>query len=91
MYLTKKLSAVFLACGVIFSANVVQAQEPNRPECIAPAQPGGGFDLTCRIAVNSFQNSDLLNNPMRTIYMTISCRSVRQIPMRLWLFQVVRY
>ena len=69
MYLTKKLSAMFLACGVIFSANVAQAQEPNRPECIAPAQPGGGFDLTCRIAVNSFQNSDLLSNPMRTIYM----------------------
>ena len=40
MYLTKKLSAMFLACGVIFSANVAQAQEPNRPECIAPAQPG---------------------------------------------------
>lgn len=69
MRLTKKLSALFLACGLVFSANVVQAQEPNRPECIAPAQPGGGFDLTCRIAVNSFQNSDILSNPMRTIYM----------------------
>ena len=69
MRLTKRLSSLFLACGVIFSANIVQAQEPERPECIAPAQPGGGFDLTCRIAVNSFQNSDLLSSPMRTIYM----------------------
>ena len=24
--------------------------EINRPECIAPANPGGGFDLTCRVA-----------------------------------------
>ena len=21
---------------------------PSRPECIAPAKPGGGFDLTCK-------------------------------------------
>ncbi|MDO5666655.1 MAG: tripartite tricarboxylate transporter substrate binding protein [Alcaligenaceae bacterium] len=58
-----------MACGLVLSANVVQAEEPNRPECIAPAQPGGGFDLTCRIAVNGFQQSDILKNPMRTIYM----------------------
>ena len=69
MRLAKKLSTLLLASGLLFAANVVQAQEPNRPECIAPAQPGGGFDLTCRIAVNSFQNSDLLKNPMRTVYM----------------------
>ena len=69
MRLAKKLSTLLLASGLLFAANAVQAQEPNRPECIAPAQPGGGFDLTCRIAVNSFQNSDLLKNPMRTVYM----------------------
>ncbi|PMC19316.1 tricarboxylic transporter [Oligella urethralis] len=69
MRLAKKLSTLLLASGLLFAANVVEAQEPNRPECIAPAQPGGGFDLTCRIAVNSFQNSDLLKNPMRTVYM----------------------
>lgn len=69
MRLTKKLSAMFLACGLALSANVVQAQEPKRPECIAPAQPGGGFDLTCRIAVNSFQKTGILKTPMRTIYM----------------------
>ncbi|HSQ70963.1 MAG TPA: tripartite tricarboxylate transporter substrate binding protein [Rubrivivax sp.] len=43
--------------------------EPNRPECIAPAQPGGGFDLTCRIAVNTFKNTDTLKATMRTVYM----------------------
>ncbi|MWB78324.1 tripartite tricarboxylate transporter substrate binding protein [Pseudooceanicola sp. 216_PA32_1] len=26
------------------------AAEVDSPECVAPAQPGGGFDLTCRVA-----------------------------------------
>jgi putative tricarboxylic transport membrane protein len=28
----------------------VGAYEIQKPECVAPAKPGGGFDLTCRIA-----------------------------------------
>ena len=33
----------------------VAAQGIERPECIAPAEPGGGFDLTCRIAQTGLQ------------------------------------
>ena len=33
-----------------FLAMPLQAGEIEKPECIAPAKPGGGFDLTCRIA-----------------------------------------
>ena len=51
------------------SLSGVQAQQPSKPECIAPAQPGGGFDLTCRVAVNGFLETKLLENAMRTIYM----------------------
>ncbi|EPA9305549.1 tripartite tricarboxylate transporter substrate binding protein, partial [Campylobacter coli] len=37
-------------CSVlIFGFSLTFAKEPNRPECIAPAQPGGGFDLTCKL------------------------------------------
>ncbi len=65
-----KLRAL-LAAGVIglgaFSS--VQAQQPAKPECIAPAQPGGGFDLTCRVALNGFLETGLLEQPMRTVYM----------------------
>lgn len=43
--------------------------QPRKPECIAPAQPGGGFDLTCRLVLNGFAKSKLLEAPMRTIYM----------------------
>lgn len=70
MTLTKKSYALLVASLLgLSSMSVSFAQEPKKPECIAPAQPGGGFDLTCRIAVNGFQRSELLKEPMRTIYM----------------------
>lgn len=43
--------------------------EPKRPECIAPAKPGGGFDLTCKLAQKAFRETKLLNAPMRVTYM----------------------
>jgi putative tricarboxylic transport membrane protein len=66
----KTLSAV--AAGLLGMATLtaVQAQEqPKKPECIAPAQPGGGFDLTCRVALNGFGATKILTEPMRTVYM----------------------
>lgn len=62
---------VLLASSILglSSLSGVQAQQPSKPECIAPAQPGGGFDLTCRVAVNGFLETKLLENAMRTIYM----------------------
>jgi putative tricarboxylic transport membrane protein len=58
------LAAVLLAATL----GVAKA-EPAKPECIAPAQPGGGFDLTCRLAVNAFRATGALKAPMRTVYM----------------------
>ena len=70
MKFAKKSYALLMAGLLGLSAmNVTMAEEPKKPECIAPAQPGGGFDLTCRVAVNGFQKTQLLSNPMRTIYM----------------------
>ena len=40
------LAATLLALAPAIPAS---AFEPRNPECIAPAAPGGGFDLTCRI------------------------------------------
>lgn len=42
---------------------------PKKPECIAPAKPGGGFDLTCRILTTSLDKSSLLDKPMRVTFM----------------------
>lgn len=71
MKLYKKTVSVLTAGLLGLSAlGAVQAQEqPKKPECIAPAQPGGGFDLTCRVALNGFAETKILTEPMRTIYM----------------------
>ena len=46
-----------------------EAGAPKRPECIAPAKPGGGFDLTCKLAQSGLKDTDLLKAPMRVTYM----------------------
>lgn len=55
--------------GVAALASSPVAAQPTKPECVAPAQPGGGFDLTCRLAVSSFAETKLLAEPMRIVYM----------------------
>lgn len=42
---------------------------PSRPECIAPAKPGGGFDITCKLAQIGLRDTGLLTDPMRVTYM----------------------
>jgi len=55
-----------LAC----TTQVAQAaKEPKRPECIAPAAPGGGFDLTCKLAQTALVQEKALTSPMRVTYM----------------------
>ncbi|GBU09420.1 hypothetical protein AwWohl_05580 [Gammaproteobacteria bacterium] len=64
-YLTYAALALLLA-----PLHQLAAQEqPRRPECIAPAKPGGGFDLTCKLAQNGLKNAGLLKAPMRVTYM----------------------
>ncbi len=58
--------ATAFALGVAATA---QGAEPSRPECIAPAQPGGGFDLTCRLAQTALKQSGALEKPLRIVYM----------------------
>lgn len=54
--------AATLALGIAHAA-------PEKPECIAPAKPGGGFDLTCKLAQSGLQDAKLLEAPMRVTYM----------------------
>ena len=53
--------------AITFAPHVVA--EPNRPECIAPAQPGGGFDITCRLTQAALRDSKALSKHMRIVYM----------------------
>ena len=59
------LASAFLLTS--FVAVPAFAQDVDRPECIAPAQPGGGFDLTCRIAQQGLEKQ--FNGPMAVTFM----------------------
>lgn len=59
------IASVLLMSGICAFA----ATAPNRPECIAPAKPGGGFDLTCKLIQVSLQETGMLEKPMRVTYM----------------------
>ncbi len=61
----KKFALLATCCAL----SLALAKEPTRPECIAPAQPGGGFDLTCKLAQTSMIDSKILKTPMRVTYM----------------------
>ena len=41
----------------------------DKPECIVGAKPGGGFDLTCKLAQQSLQDLKIMKEPMRATYM----------------------
>lgn len=60
-------SSLLVFSGALM-AGTAQAQS-DASECIAPAKPGGGYDLTCRLAANSLQETDLIDKPMMVSYM----------------------
>ncbi|ELY4439524.1 Bug family tripartite tricarboxylate transporter substrate binding protein [Cronobacter dublinensis] len=64
------LLSTLLATSLAFTFTTAHSAEaPSRPECIAPAKPGGGFDLTCKLIQVSLQETGALEKPMRVTYM----------------------
>lgn len=55
------------ACALV--ALSATANPLDKTECIAPAKPGGGFDLTCKLAQSALLDSKLIADPMRVTYM----------------------
>lgn len=69
--MNKRLSAL-VAIALILGAcdkTPKEAGAPSKPECIAPAKPGGGFDLTCKLAQSGLKETKQLDKPMRVTYM----------------------
>jgi putative tricarboxylic transport membrane protein len=58
-------AAVLLAIAA-FGAG---ANPLDKTECIAPAKPGGGFDLTCKLAQSGLAEGKFIADPMRVTYM----------------------
>lgn len=64
--LTRAATAALL---VLAAAGGTAIAEPAKPECLAGAKPGGGFDLTCRLAANSLLATKIIGTPMQVTYM----------------------
>jgi putative tricarboxylic transport membrane protein len=60
-----RLMVLVLACAAATAA----AGPLDKTECIAPAKPGGGFDLTCKLAQSALMEGKFVADPMRITYM----------------------
>jgi putative tricarboxylic transport membrane protein len=60
------LCAVSAAALLTLGAPIAAQEALESPECIAPAQPGGGFDLTCRVMQEGF--AEVLENPVQVSF-----------------------
>jgi putative tricarboxylic transport membrane protein len=58
------------AISVAAPAASVIAFEPESPECIAPADPGGGWDFTCRQVGKGLQDEGLIPSTMQVTNMS---------------------
>lgn len=64
MNITRLVAATVAIVGATGFAAMA---EITRPECIAPANPGGGFDLTCRVAQAGL--AEQFKEPMQVTFM----------------------
>ncbi|MBS9433514.1 Bug family tripartite tricarboxylate transporter substrate binding protein [Photorhabdus hainanensis] len=61
---------ILTATALLFGASSVFAvSAPGKTECIAPAKPGGGFDLTCKLIQVSLLDTKEISKPMRVTFM----------------------
>lgn len=67
--MTLRTSFAALGTAAALLASMAQAGPLDKTECIAPAKPGGGFDLTCKLAQGALQDGKYLADPMRVSYM----------------------
>ncbi|WP_416778036.1 Bug family tripartite tricarboxylate transporter substrate binding protein [Xenorhabdus budapestensis] len=65
----KILKTLLTTIGLFFCTNTFAIDAPDRTECIAPAKPGGGFDLTCKLVQVSLLDTKAIDSPMRVTFM----------------------
>ncbi len=59
-------STLSIAVMGAFAASAAWAFEPENAECIAPADPGGGWDFTCRQTAKTLEELSLIPSTMTT-------------------------
>lgn len=65
MIMTRLSGAALLAASMTLPS--FATAEVTKPECVAPANPGGGFDLTCRVVQTGL--ADAFGGPMQVTFM----------------------
>jgi len=65
-----KLVTTTAALVLTLAASVTQAFEPESPECIAPANPGGGWDFICRATAKNLFDLKLIPGAMQVTNMS---------------------
>ncbi|MBN7787706.1 tripartite tricarboxylate transporter substrate binding protein [Ponticoccus gilvus] len=53
--------------AALLSLSTLAATAQENPECIAPANPGGGWDFTCRQVGKSMQDLGLIDSTMQVV------------------------
>ncbi|GAB4354499.1 MAG: tripartite tricarboxylate transporter substrate binding protein [Gammaproteobacteria bacterium] len=66
----KKLFTTTAALALTLAASVTQAFQPESPECIAPANPGGGWDFICRTTAKNLFELKLIPVAMQVTNMS---------------------
>ncbi|MGQ7845970.1 Bug family tripartite tricarboxylate transporter substrate binding protein [Granulosicoccus sp. 3-233] len=56
MTITRNKNRLLLASLALLASTSLHAYEPENTECIAPADPGGGWDFTCRQVGKTMQD-----------------------------------
>ncbi|WP_238365763.1 Bug family tripartite tricarboxylate transporter substrate binding protein [Mesobacterium pallidum] len=56
-----------LIAALALGASAFAASAQENPECIAPANPGGGWDFTCRQVGKSMQDLGLIDKTMQVV------------------------
>ena len=64
-----QLKHLALTLTLAAAAALASAAPLEKTECIAPAKPGGGFDLTCKLAQTALLDGKYIADPMRVTYM----------------------
>ncbi|WP_445681002.1 Bug family tripartite tricarboxylate transporter substrate binding protein [Radicibacter daui] len=59
-----------LACALLALPGTAHAFDPGSTECIAPANPGGGWDFTCRQVGKTLQDLGLISGTMQVTNLT---------------------
>lgn len=65
--LKSKFITAFAVTAVMAMPGLAQGFTPESPECIAPANPGGGWDFTCRQVGKVMQDLGLIDSTMQVV------------------------